>query len=533
MVFKKPYAFLIKYFKILHLILSGLTLYLSFKILKLVRFFNDYASSGYYNSNSNIAGSYINFFMYLAVIIILSLAIFIYMLMRNKKKNTKFYVALIAYYIFVFILLTVSFGILQSLENEIVDIQMARVYRDLSLIFSLPQYFFIIYAFLRGCGFNLKQFNFQLDLKEMEIEATDNEEIELTVGVETYKAQRIIHRFLREFKYYILENTFIFICIVSIIGIIIGTGIFLNVNVYNKVYKENKVFNYKTFNIKVNNSYMTNKDFKGNVLVEGKYYLILNLNVVNKSSASNKLRLTDFRLKVNNKNIYPTKNKMEYFVDLGNPYKEDKIAPNSDNNFILIYELEENYIRKNYLIKVLDSVNYKVGDISSSYKDVKVKPKRIDNSSIIGNYQQQDKISLKDSILGDSTIKITSYNITNTYKYNYQFCIEDDCKESTDIVTPDYSSASNSTLLVLDYNLKLDKKTSYYENMKSDKKIFSQFFKVRYNLNGESITVNTKNRTPNELKDKVVLQVDSNIKKASKVDLVIGIRNKEYLVSIK
>ena len=102
MVFKKPYAFLIKHFKAIHLVIVGLLVYLAFKVFNLVRFFSEFASSGYYTSSSNIAGSYINLFMYLAVILILGISIFVYMLMKNKKKDTRLYVALIAYYIFVF-----------------------------------------------------------------------------------------------------------------------------------------------------------------------------------------------------------------------------------------------------------------------------------------------------------------------------------------------------------------------------------------------------------------------------------------------
>ena len=179
MILKKPYAFLIKHFRVIHLVLAALMAYLAYKSYKIVSFFGDFASSGYFSTLSNIAGSYVNLFMYLIVIVILVAAVFIFMLMNQKKKSTKYYVFTIGYYFLLFILFSVTFGIMQDLERASVSIQTARVYRDLSLILSLPQYFFVIYTFLRGCGFNLKKFNFQLDLKEMDITASDNEEIEL------------------------------------------------------------------------------------------------------------------------------------------------------------------------------------------------------------------------------------------------------------------------------------------------------------------------------------------------------------------
>ena len=534
MVLKKPYAFLIKHFKVIHLVLSVILVYLAYRIFRIVRFFSEFASSGYYSSISNIAGSHINLFMYLAVIVALSICIFIYMLMKNKKKNTKLYVGLIAYYILIFVLFSVTFGIMQGLERNVADAQLARLYRDLSLLFSLPQYFFIICTFLRGCGFNLKQFNFQLDLKEMEIEATDDEEIELTVGVETYKAKRYLRRFLREFKYYFKENTFIFLCIASIIGIIIGTGIFMNVNVYNKIYHENKVFAYKTFSMKVNESYLTNTDYRGEEVIKDKYYLIINMNILNKSTVDTAIDLTDFRLKVNNQTLYPTKSKIEYFADLGTPYKEDKLKGGSQGDYILIYELDKKDLRNNYIINILENINYNVGDIKANYKKVRVRPQKIEEVQKVKTYKQQEKISFKDSILGDTTLKINSYNITNSYKYNYEFCLTDsDCRNSVGIVTPKYTVSSNSTLLVLEYELTLDETTSYYKNNKTANDFFNQFSKIRYKVGDEIITETADNLTPRELEGKVVLQVDKSIKDSKDVELLLSVRNKEYGVKIK
>lgn len=527
MVFKKPYAFLIKHFKLIHLVLSALLIFLAVFIFKLVGFFNDFASSGFYSATSNLAGKYINFYMYIAVILILAITLFIYMLMKSKKKSTKLYVGLMGYYILIFILLTVSYGILQSLEKEVIDVQMTRLYRDLSLIISLPQLFFIIYSLIRGLGFDLKRFNFQADLKELEISASDSEEIELTVGVETYKAKRYFRRFIREFKYYIMENTFIFICIVSIVGVILGTTLFMNFAVYNKVYKQGQTFAYKNFNVTVNKSYLTNKDTNGNQ-IGNNYYLILDVTLLNKFDSNISIDTTDFRMNQNKDTIYPSNNKSALFSDLGTPYNGTKIPGLTEKNYIVIFELDSKNVRKSYRLRLLDSINYKPGDIQAKYKEIKVVPERLDEVETIGTYKLNDTVNLKDSLLKNSTIAISGYNITNTYKYNYQFCTSDDnCKESTDIVTPKYTSMSNSTLLVLDYKLNID------DTAKLEKSFFSQFCKIKYKKGKEEYTLDVKNITPSELKGKVVLQVDNKIKTSGEFYLSITIRNKEYLIKIK
>ena len=244
------------------------------------------------------------------------------------------------------------------------------------------------------------------------------------------------------------------------------------------------------------------------------------------------MKLTDFILKLNNENIYPIKSKIDKFVDLGIPYKEDKIPGSSENNYILIYELGEKYVRKEYRIKVLDSIDYSAGDIKAKYKNIKIKPTNLNKVETIGTYKQSEKILLKESLLGESIISVNSYNITDTYRYNYNFYITaDDCRESTDIVTPDYKAFANATLIVLDYELALDENSYYYKNSKAN--FFSQFIKLRYTKGDKTEISNIKNITPSELDGKAILQVDSNIKGSQKLELLIRVRNIEYIVTLK
>ena len=98
MVLRKPYAFLIKHFKIIHLILCIPLVYLIIKTGAITSFFSDYVKANYYTNLTNIAGSYINYFMYLAILVILLLVLAVYFLMRQKKKNSKFYLFLMLYY---------------------------------------------------------------------------------------------------------------------------------------------------------------------------------------------------------------------------------------------------------------------------------------------------------------------------------------------------------------------------------------------------------------------------------------------------
>ena len=75
MVLKKPYAFIIKHFRAIHLLLLIPIFYLIIKTRAIVYFFNSYVTYGY-NLNfsevlTNISSHYINILMYISVILIL------------------------------------------------------------------------------------------------------------------------------------------------------------------------------------------------------------------------------------------------------------------------------------------------------------------------------------------------------------------------------------------------------------------------------------------------------------------------------
>ena len=157
MILKKPYAFLIKHFKVIHLLLCIPLIYLIIRTGMITSFLRTYVSANYYTSEVNIAGSYINLFMYLAIIVILVLAFSIYFLMKQKEKDTKYYIFLIAYYLFLLIIITVAHGILSSIETTSLSAQTIRLYRDLAYVCYIPEFFFTIYTLLRGIGFDIKK----------------------------------------------------------------------------------------------------------------------------------------------------------------------------------------------------------------------------------------------------------------------------------------------------------------------------------------------------------------------------------------
>ena len=535
MVFKKPYAFLIRHFRIIHLLLLLPIAYLINKTFKIVTFFRTYVANNYTTNLINIAGEHISFFMYGAVLLIIIAVLAIYYLMRQKEKSTKLYFFTLIYYIGLFILIGVAHSILSGMEKDVISAQLARAYRDVSLVLCLPQYFFFIYMLIRGIGFDIKQFNFANDLKDLEITDIDSEEFEFSVNVESYKVKRTIRRFIREFIYYVKENPFVFSCIAGVIVISVATTLYMHFGVFNKTYYVTDKMTHNYFNIEIKDSMITNMGFDGNEITKGKYYLVLKLFIENRSLKNYELDYTNFRLVIDKKNIYPTLDRGEYFVDYGKPYYNEKIKKQTSDTYALVYELDKSQLQKEYEIKILDSIDYDVGEITPHYKILKLKPTNVTSIETLDTYDLGKSINLKNTALGYTTFKINSYELKNSYTYDYDYCYSsNNCTKLKDMVTVDtLGTIEKTTLLILNMNYNLDKTTIYANNIKTDTKFFDNYLSVQIKKGDTTKILSLRNRTSEKMKDTLVFELRDEVNDADQINLLVTVRNKRYAIKLK
>ncbi len=533
MILKKPYAFLIKHFKLIHLILALGLIYLAIKFNGLIVFFNDAFKNNYYTGINNVANTAINFYMYLVVLLVLALGIIIYILFKQKEKPKKFYAALIIYYIIIFVLFTFFLSVINNMKVSVIEVKTLKAYRDIILLLSFPQYFFLVMTFIRGIGFDYKKFNFSKDISELKIDVKDSEEFELNVNVEGYKLRRKIRRFLRELKYYTLENAFLVTVLGAILIIIIVTTILLNINIYGKVYKKQQPFTVNGFKINVLDSIITPYSYGGKVITKDKYYLVVLYNVENTYGINQALHLNDFRLTINKENIFPAVNNREFFIDIGEAYYENKLKPRSNKNITMIYELTKDQIKDKYSIKIETDVDISKGEITAKYKKVELKPTKIMDIKSNTVVKLNENLNFNSTGLKNSSIIVSSYQFTKSYKYNYQFCYNNKCYDSLNVIDASYKTEKEKTLLVLNYKLILDEEATYYKNITGYRSFFSDFMKIRYIKNKKTLVAYYNNKTPNNLTSTLVLEVDNEIKDADNIFLTFTIRNQEYNIILK
>ena len=229
MILRKPYAFLIKNFRVIHIILTFLTIYILYKTNAIVDFYKEFVINNYsVTIIDNLASNYVGVLLCFSIILVIGILIAIYILLKTKNKQNKIYLVGILYYFILLVLVIISYYLINGLELELWSTASARTYRDIAQMVYYPQFIFIIVLAIRALGFNVKQFNFKNDLKELEITDSDNEEVELNINFQTYKFERSLRRILRELKYYLKENKIVIMVITLILIGIFGFMFYKN-----------------------------------------------------------------------------------------------------------------------------------------------------------------------------------------------------------------------------------------------------------------------------------------------------------------
>lgn len=543
MVLKKPYAFLIKHFRLIHWILLIPMFYLIIKTKAIVGFFSDYIayqySLNFISAFVSLAGQYINILMYVAVVFILIVMIFITLLLQNKKKPARFYSIAILYYIGLFVMISACLGFFNSIQDGTMSSVAARIIRDLSYMVHYSQYVFIAFMITRGLGFNVKKFDFKSDLIDLEIDSEDDEEFEFLVGLDTYKTKRSIRRFFRELRYYYLENKFICTAIIIVVVGILLTLFYTNNQVYDKVYKENERFSFGAVNVIVKDSFISNLTLNGKEINPKKTYLILQISVFNNFRDDQDFNYANFQAHIGKQHISPNISLGNYFMDYGNPYNGSPIKGNTDvdkreHSFILVYELDKSIAAKKINMLAFSRYDTSPGGLGAVLKTVELKPTTVNSKVITNHINKGMNINLKGTPLKDTSATIIDYEISNRHEYRAQYCSTTNvCREVSTDITITGSDLGRYTLLVLDYDLSLDEASSYMYSDKNFITFFTDFLQIKYKVNGNENIVSANVLNPVNYKDKLVLKVPTNIQIASEIEAIITVRNVSYSIKLK
>ena len=127
MIIRKPYAFLIKNFKKIHIVLLLLSLFTLYKVIDVSNFVKNYMTYGTYDAYSNPIGKHITFLILLCIFVLIVGTAALIFLLRYKKKPWKVYLIPFIEYLALFFILRMikSFFIGYTYDVETTDLKMS------------------------------------------------------------------------------------------------------------------------------------------------------------------------------------------------------------------------------------------------------------------------------------------------------------------------------------------------------------------------------------------------------------------------
>ena len=362
----------------------------------------------------------------------------------------------------------------------------------------------------------------------MQIDVTDNEEVELTFGNDTYKIARFFRKFLRLSKYFLLENKMFVISATSLLIIGISVYAYTRVNVYQETYNENQEIQASYLWYKVKESYKTEADINNVKIKDNKHYVLVNVNVNNKSGVDYKLDRDTFRLQVNKEMLFPSFSIADKFYDIGVVFTPDDIKSGINKDLIVAFEVDNEFNATEYLLKIKNSNG------ESNYKDVIIKPKDINIEKDMGSYNLPNTFDLRDSILKNSTLQIDSFDIAEKFKEPYKYTINGEVKDVIYSIMPSDKNKGLVLLLKLKCRMNLDDSTYISKKVKTPADLLSLYGILSYRYQGE--WYNTKLNKIDisyDIQDYTYMEIPKDVENANKINLILLIRGVKYTISLK
>ncbi len=524
MIIRKPYAFLIKHYKIINLLLLVPMLYITLKFGDISKFFQDYIRAKYSTPETIIAGKYITALTYIVLIFLILYNLTLYILMKSKKKSTFDYIAGTIFYILLLVLSLYFFNTMKAIELRKASDAAVLMARDIALIVSLPNYPLVFLTLLKGIGFNIKTFRIDNNY-DLQITEEDAAEVEVQLGADNYAIKRNIVHILRELKYYVLENKFVFTCLGIVLLVTIFTSLYINIGVYNRKYNINQSFALDAFTFTVKDSYVTDVDYAGRVVDDDYCYLVVKLEILNRSTQSEVLYGDNFRIYRGKTYYFPNLDRSNRFVDLGNYYNGEPIPSEKQEIINLAYKIPKKEAKKTFQLKILSSTHEKNGKLIPAYQTIKLKPKDIVESKDLGKIKVGKEISLEETTLGKTKYKLNSVRFVKTYTWDYK---NKNGEKRKDFI----QAGQGKVLMVIDDTIEYDETTPYYINTQHD--FYTDFATLNYtynNLEGPKEYTNTlKNVTPSSQKEVKIYEVSSLALNSTNKRLIINIRNKTITI---
>ena len=532
MIFRKPYAILIKYFKLIHVLLTIIMAYLVYRTYNLFHFLSEYMKTTMLRLGKGATETMFNSYMYILPVLLIVFSLILLVTLTRKNKPKTIYVVNVLVFSLLFVLNVYLKGQFLYLEENIMSARDVRLMFDFTLIMLLIQITILIPTMIRAIGFDIKKFDFKRDLLDMDIDDADKEEFEVSFNVEGNVLERFLNKNIRNIKYAYLENKFLFKVLALVLIIFIVYSIFKGTGVNNTILNMNEGFQTEGLTIEVSDSFVTQRDYKLQNITSS-LYVIVELNA-KANQANTKFNTARMQLIVDNNIFYPVEEvSVDYFSDLGQVYVDENISVKDYTKSLIVYEIPSNFKNSKYkfrYISVFDMVN-------PSYVSVALKTKNLDKEVEKEDVKLKKEIILNKDVLDNSTLEINSFEIAEDFVNNYKYCPQTgECYSSKEYLRPNLNSTRDKALLKIDASfikgegVQINGASDAFNLINKFGTIVYKYNGTTYKMRGSLVQIKPKKSVK---KNVYYIEVNKKMIDCEYAYLLLKIRNKEYKYIIK
>ena len=281
----------------------------------------------------------------------------------------------------------------------------------------------------------------------------------------------------------------------------------------------NEVIKSNNYLLEVNRTYLTDKDFSGNVVSDsGMYFILVDLKIENLLSISRDFDIEKMLLFIDNNYYVPTTRFNSYFTDMGNLFTGKSLKEKEKTSYLLVYEVPKPKENANFLLKYQD-----LSGKTSKLISVKMKIQDISTFKDKGSSSLKNLFTIPINLDEKMTIQLDSYELLDSVNYTYQQCSPNSC--------PIYQGTINAGN---------GKKVLYIKGSFGDSttdeflSFFKKYAKIQYTVSG--VTLQKKLDfaiNKNYLGKYIYLSVDDEILNADSIYFIFTIITYKYFYKLK
>ena len=447
MILKKPYAILIKHFRLIHIILTVLMINVFMHSTRTYTFFNSYIRGETLIRGYEYTKDYFNIFLYFSLFVVILFSAIMLFLMKKKNKPYFVYVYYILLYSFVVGVVVFSFMNMSTLETMLLDVRVVRANRDFYTAAIVLQFIAIALTFVRGFGFDIKKFDFTSDLQGLEISEKDKEEIEVALSLDHIDPKAEVIKAYHNARYIFLENKFMYSLVIGVVLILVVGNFTLSKLVFDKPYSMNETIYTSMFGFRVNEAYITSRSFDNSRIKEGSKFIVLNMDVRDSTSSDRVLDSSVLKLESDGMTFSPSIQYGSNFIDLGNPYNRNQLT-REFNDYLIVFEVFEDFNYSNARLLISD-VEYQEGNVIQKEVPVDLNVSNIDEEIKRTNILLGEEFSFE--YLGKEVkMSIEGAFGRSPYTNTYEYCLRaDDCMEALEVIKLPVTRQLKDNLIIL------------------------------------------------------------------------------------